>query len=264
VLGRSGRFALATLPVLAAFAASEWIVLTDSGSFTGLLSFTGVIVVSILAGLYPAALLVASRRKGEHALAGGSRVLGRPSLLLAVYMVFAAGLVLHGTVIWDGPAERVGALVAAVAILVLPLVFKRAGGFTRRMTLEVCDNQREGRAEFRMVSGGEPVPGDVRFTYRGEERRTSSVVGEIPDFASLRRAVFEPRPDESGRPDAVKVWAHRVTPEGESEALPAQVRLRSGDELRVADVALTRGEAIFSVDASALEIELVLKGPDGV
>jgi amino acid permease len=262
VLGRSGRFALAALPVLAAFGASEWMVLTGSGSFTGLLSFTGVVVVSILGGLYPVALLIASRRKGEHAPGTVSRLLGRPLLLLLVYVVFLAGLVLHGTVIWDGAAERAGALAAASAMLALPLVFKRAGAFARRVTVEVCDDQRDGRARFRMVSGGEPVPGDVRFAYGGDQSHSSGVVGEIPDFASVRRAFFEPRPDEWRRPDEVKVWAHRVTPEGESESLPAQARLRFGDELRVADVALTRGEAIFSLDGSDPEIELVLKGPD--
>lgn len=86
------------------------------------------------------------------------------------------------------------------------------------------------------------------------------MVGEIPDFASVRRALFEPRPDESRPPDEVKVWAHRVTPEGESESLPAQARLRSGGELRVADVALTRGQAVFSLDGLHPQIELVQKG----
>jgi hypothetical protein len=262
MLGRTGRFLLAALPVVVAFAVSEWMVLTGAGSFTGLLSFTGVIVVSILAGLYPVALLAASRRKGEHAPRSVSQLLGRPLLLVLVYAVFAAALVLHGTVIWDGAAERAGALAAALAMLVLPLVFKRAGAFTRRATVEVCDDQRDGRARFRMVSGGEPVPGEVRFAYGGEERRSSSVVGEIPDFASVHRAFFEPRLNDSRRPDELKVWAHRVTPEGESESLPAQARLRSGGELRVADVALTRGEATFSLDGSDPEIEIVLKGRD--
>ena len=262
LLGRSGRFALATLPVLAGFVASEWMVLTGSGSFTGLLSFTGVIVVSILAGLYPVALLVASRRKGEHAPANVSRLLGRPTLLGLVYVVFVAGLVLHGVVIWNGPAERAGALAAALAMLVLPLVFVRAGGFKRRATVELCDDERDGRARFRMVSGGQPVAGDIGLVYGGEERRWTSGAGEIPDFASLRRAFFQPHPDESSRPDEVKVWAHRVTPEGESESLPAQARVRFGDEVRVADVALTRGEAIFSLDGSDPEIEVLLKGRD--
>jgi amino acid permease len=260
MLGRSGRFVLATLPVLAAFAASQWMVLTDSGSFTGLLSFTGVIVVSILAGLYPVALIVSSRRKGEHAPGGVTRLIGRPALLVLVYAVFATALVLHGIVIWDGVAERAGALAAALAMVVLPLVFRRAGGFTPRATVEVCDDQRDGRARYRMVSGGEPVPGDVLFAYGGEERRSSSVVGEIPEFASVRRAFFRPRPDAARRPGQLKVWAHRITPEGESESLPAQARLRLGDELRVADVALTRGEAMFSLDGSDPEIEIVLKG----
>ena len=261
-LGRSGRFAIASLPGVAAFAASEWMVLTGFASFTGLLSFTGVIVVSLLAGLYPVALIVASRRKGEHAPAGASRLLARRSLLVLVYAVFAAALLLHGLVIWDGAAARAGALAAAVAMVALPVVFARAGGFNRRATVEVRDDERDGRARFRMVSAGEPVPGDVEFVYERPETRPSRAAGEIPDFSSVRRALFEPRLDESRPPDEVKVWAHRVTSVGESESLPAQVRLRAGDTVRVADVALTRGETTFSLDGADAQIEVVLKGSD--
>jgi len=41
LLGKRGRFALATTPVVTAFLAAEWMVLTGSGSFTGIINFVG-------------------------------------------------------------------------------------------------------------------------------------------------------------------------------------------------------------------------------
>jgi hypothetical protein len=38
ILGRSGRFAIATAPVATAFLAAEWMVLTGSGSFAGVIN----------------------------------------------------------------------------------------------------------------------------------------------------------------------------------------------------------------------------------
>jgi hypothetical protein len=97
-------------------------------------------------------------------------------------------------------------------MLVLPFVFGRAGGFTQRVTVEARDDQRDGRARFRMVSAGEPIPGDVRLAYPEDERGSTNRSDEIPDFASVRRAFFKPRVDDSHGPSEVKVWAHRVTP----------------------------------------------------
>ena len=42
LLGRRGRNAVSVAPAVAAFAVAEWLALTGSGSFAGLLSFLGV------------------------------------------------------------------------------------------------------------------------------------------------------------------------------------------------------------------------------
>ena len=49
---------LEVAPVFACFAATEWMVVTGSGSFAGLIGFIGVIVGSLLAGIFPVLLLV--------------------------------------------------------------------------------------------------------------------------------------------------------------------------------------------------------------
>ncbi len=65
ISSKYGGFLLAVSPVVAAFLMSEWLLLTDSGSFTGLLSIIGVLIVPLLGGIFPVLMLVASRRKGD-------------------------------------------------------------------------------------------------------------------------------------------------------------------------------------------------------
>jgi hypothetical protein len=262
LLGRRGRFVLSVLPLVAAFVLGEWFVLTGAVSFTGLLSFLGLIVVSLLAGLLPVLLLVSSRRKGEYAPATRYRLLGHPVLLAAVYLLFLAALFAHGLVIWDDPAQRVGALAAGVAMLAVPAVLVRGGAFARRLTIELRDDQRSGTAAFALLSGGRPVSGNVRLEYDEGERHPEGPSGEVR-IEALRRVVVEVQRDQASPPDEVKVWVHRVTPEGESESLPARARVRIDGRVRAADLSLSRGEAIFPVDDADLAVEIALKEPSG-
>jgi hypothetical protein len=65
VSSKYGSFFLRAGPVVAAFLLAKCLLLTSSGSFAGLLSLIGAIVVPLLGGIFPVLLLVASRRKGE-------------------------------------------------------------------------------------------------------------------------------------------------------------------------------------------------------
>jgi hypothetical protein len=134
LLGRRGRFAIATTPVVVAFLAAEWMVLTGSGSFTGVLNFIGILVVALPAGVFPALLLVSSRRKGEHVPAGGVRRLGNPVLLSGIYFLFVAGVLLHGLVIWDNPFKRGAALLAGAVMVAMTLIMAAAGPSPRGRT----------------------------------------------------------------------------------------------------------------------------------
>jgi hypothetical protein len=262
LLGPSGRFVLSILPLVAAFALAEWFVITGVGSFAGLLSFLGVIVVSLLAGLYPVLLLHSSRRKGEYVPGTRYGFLGRPALLVAVYLFFLAALFAHGLVIWDDPVERAGALAAGFAMLAIPAVLARSGAFAPRVTIEVRDDQRSGGARFAFLSGERAVAGKVRLDYGEGEQRPEGLAGEIPALESLRRAVFELARDQAPLLDELKVWVHRVTPEGETESLPATARVRTGQHVDAADLSLSRGEAVFPFAEAGLEVEIVLRDRD--
>jgi amino acid permease len=259
LLGRHGRFVLAVLPLVAAFVLGEWFVLTGAGSFAGLLSFLGVIVVSLLAGLLPVLLLVSSRRKGEYAPGTRYAFLGRPVLLAAVYLLFVGALFAHGLVIWDDPVERVCALAAGLAMLVIPAILARGGAFARRLTFEIRDDQRSGSARFAYLAAERPVSSNVTLEYEEGELRPEGLTGEIATLDSLRRVVFQLRRDREPLPEQVKVWVHRVTPEGESESLPATARVAAGGRVEAADLSLSRGEAVFPVAGAELEVEIALR-----
>ena len=55
----------------------------------------------------------------------------------------------------------------------------------------------------------------------------------------------------------LKVWAHRVTPEGDSEALAARAAVRLGNEASEFDLALSRAQMVVPVTASTCTVEIV-------
>jgi hypothetical protein len=247
--GRTGRFLLSAAPVVAIFAVSEWLLATGTASFTELIAFAGEIALTLIGGVFPVLLLVASRRRGAYVSHGLHRVLTHPVLLLVVYTVFLLSLVLHGVVIWHEPLERVAALGGAVAMVVLPLYLLRAGAFDRRLTVELRDDERAGTASLGAVSGGSPAAGEVLLEYDGAGP-VPARLGPLLEIERLRRAVVR---TTSGAAAELKVWAHRVTPEGESEPLPARARVGPLES----DLALSRGEALFSLDGD-VEVEIFL------
>jgi hypothetical protein len=262
VFGRRVRDALALVPLVIGFVIGEWFVLTDAGSFADLTAFLGVIVVSLLAGFLPILLFMSSRGKGECAFGAGQGVLRHPAFLTVIYAFFLAMLFAHALFIWDEPIPRISALTAGVAMIVAPVILGHSGAFGRRLTIEVCDDQRAGIARFALLSGGRPDSGTVTLSYPDSEQHGDAIAGQIPTFDALRRARFVVRPDHLAPPDEVKVWAHRVTPEGETESLSATAVVRAGNRSHRADLSLSRGETIVAFEGVELEVAVVLKDSD--
>jgi amino acid permease len=262
LLGRRGRFAIATTPVLAAFLTAEWMVLTGSGSFAGIINFVGVLVVTLLAGVLPVLLLVSSRRKGEHVPAVGVRRLGNPVLLGSIYLLFVAGVFLHGLVIWDDPFKRGAALLAGLALVAMTLTMARRGAFAPRTNLELRDGDGEGAAAFAVTAAGRPAEADVLLEYSDGERRVSAAGGEVPAFPSLRRVTFRARPHarETTVTRELKVWMHRVTPEQDSQGIPAQLQVHLGDEVRHFDLEHSGGQVVLPLTHASWRVEITLPG----
>jgi amino acid permease/DNA-binding transcriptional ArsR family regulator len=258
LLGRRGRFMLGVAPVFACFAVTEWLLLTGSGSFAGLLGFTGVIVVSLVAGIFPVLLLVASRRKGEYMPRLVHRLLGHPVLLGGLYLLFLGNVLVHGLVIWKEPWLRAGAVLVATGIVLMTARMIRSGTFGRRLNIEVREDQAEGRTFFAVTADGQESASNITLTYRDSERHLRASAGEIPAFSSLRHAVFEPGlPDEPRQaPRQLKVRVHKATSNGDSEPIGGSITVRTGGATRRYDIKLAKGQVTLPLTGATYRVDI--------
>ena len=256
---RRGRFLVGAASVFVPFAAAEWMLFSGSGSFAGLLGFIGVIVVSLVAGIFPVLLLVASRRKGDRLPMVIHRAFGHPALLAGLYLVFLGSLLLHGLVIWEQPLLRAGALLVAAGIAVMTVRMVRKGTLSPRLNIELRDEQGRG-TWFTVTANGRESIGQVTLEYDGDARYLQSAAAEIPAFSSLRRAVFEPRPAEGtwAMPRGVKTWVHRITADGDSEPISGSVTVQCGAETKRFDLDLARGPVTVPVTDAIARVDVEL------
>jgi amino acid permease len=258
LLGQRGRFLLGAAPIFVSFAATEWMLLTGSGSFAGLLGVIGVIVVPLVAGIFPLLLLVASRRKGEYRPTAVHRPLGHPVLLGGLYLLFLGSLLLHGLLIWKAPWLRVGAVLVAVGIVAMTVRMVIKGTFSRRLNIEVRDDPGQGRTSFTVTANGREAASHVTLEYADGTRHLQTAVGEIPAFSSLRHAVFEPRfvDRAGGSPRELKVRIHRVTPDGDSEAIGGSLTVQTGGETKRFDIRLAKGQVILPIVDATCRVDI--------
>jgi len=243
MLSRLGRSYLPLMPAICAFLLTEWLVMTGTGSFTEILSFMGVILVSLLGGIFPDLLMVASRRRGERLPAVIYRLLGHPLITAGVYLLFLVMLFLHGLVIWRDALPRALALLVGAATVSMTIVMTRQGAFVKRTVLELLEDQREsGRAFFTITEAGQPRAAEVSLRYPDKEEKLQAASGEISSFSSIRCATVQ-LPASLSR--ELKVWAHRNTYDGYSESLPGILHVDSDNEKREFDLRLFDGEVIL-------------------
>ncbi|MBN1285740.1 MAG: hypothetical protein JXB47_10105 [Anaerolineae bacterium] len=230
LLSARGRYWLALIPVTLVFLFTETLLLSESESFSEPLSFLGVVVISLLAGIFPVLLLAASRQKGEFVPETVYRFLANRALLGGVYLVSLTSLFLHALVIWESTGPRLVALATGLFAIGFTYFIWRRGGFAPRAALvltEKAGERGETSLRFTAVVGGRPAPVTVRLYYAdGHEQILHATAGVLPDRASLARAVFE-LPATTARD--VKVWARCVTPE-KATGIPAWLTVRHGSE----------------------------------
>jgi len=254
--GRTARFVVPATPILVAFVVTEWMLVTDSASFAGLLGFVGAIVVSLLAGVFPVLLVASSRHKGDYA-ASRLRILGHPVALVGIYLFFLAAILIHGAVIWDSPWERVGAAAACVVTIAVTAAMMRQGAFASRLTLEVrSDRTNNGRTRFRVTSGGRAIASDVSLEYPDGARDLRAAEAELPRFDALLRARFRPSAPEETPIHEIKVSTRAIGKEGENEPLAAIIEIHDGDVKRF-DLRLEGGDIVVPLRAREWQIDLL-------
>ncbi|MCB0162671.1 MAG: hypothetical protein KDI79_00505 [Anaerolineae bacterium] len=256
-LGRRGQFLLAFSPIIAVFLLAEWMSWTNTGSFTGILAILGIIVDSLMTGIFPVLLLVASRRKGELVPQVVYRFLGNPLVLTGIYLLCLVNLLFHGLVIWQNPFQRLLGLSIALLILGLTIAMIRRGVFNPRLVIELRDDQsRGGKSRINVTENGQAVPVEVQLVHTGREENLMANTGIIQNAAGLRYVRLD-LPATAAR--ELKVLAHRITLEGTSQAWPAQLTLE-GDETQPAlEQTLSGGQVTLPLSGQPRRIVINLR-----
>lgn len=256
MLGERGRFFLSLSPVISALLLAEGLLVTGTGSFTWLISVSGIVTNSLAAGIFPVLLLISSRRKGELVPGVVYRFLGHPLVVGTIYVLFLANLFLHGLIIWQSPLARASAVMVGLVIIGVTIVIVRRGAFVSRIVVELREDQCEGGGgAFAITAGGQPATTEVRLGYPEGEERYQAASGVVPMFATLRYATLYLPPT---RAQELKVWVHKVTPEGSSEGLPALVEFRNGNETRQFDLKLSGGQVVLPVTGGECWLRITL------
>lgn len=256
VWSEQGRLLLCSSPIIVAFLIAAGMLLTGSGSFARIVSISGVMAVSLFAGVLPVLMLLASRRKGDFASSGVRSWVGHPLVMGTVLVFFVGIILLHGLVIWQTPLERGMALALVLGIGLLTVQMGWRGAFTRRMVVELRQDQRAGsQSFFTLTAVGQPLVGAVDFTYPHHSRHCAATTGAITNFAQLQSVTFY-LPTTTAR--ELKVWVHRVTPAGNSESLPAHIQvIEAQAPHRVARQAQD-GQAVLPIQAQCYQVQISL------
>jgi amino acid permease len=249
-----GRFWLGMLPVVANFVLVEALLLADRASFAGPLALIGTLAAPVLAGVFPMLMVVASRRKGDCEVGSVWRLVGHPVVVASTYGFFLAALLLHGLVIWDEPVRRAAALLTAAAAVAVTAVAVRRGAFWPRTVIEVrIEPAPTAPAVVNVVVTGRRVPADVRLTYHEPGSSGWTPPGREGKSSALRSVHVELPPSPVRE---LKVWAHRLVPEGVSEPLPAQVDVSCGATVQRRDLWRTGGQAVVPLDGAACPVDV--------
>ena len=256
ILSDNGRFLLSMSPVIVIFVLIEWLILTGTSSFTGLLAVGGLLANSVVAGVFPVLLLVSSRRKGDLVPDVVINPLGHPLVVTGIYLLFLGILFLHGIVIWSNPGERAAALLVGLLVIAVTIAMKRQGAFTRRVIVELKQDKSGGnkeRAVFAITAYGQPTVAEVQMSYDASEQRRHEAAGEIQAFSAMRSVTFL-LPATQAR--ELKVWAHTVTPDGASESLPAHAEVCCDNDTKQFDLRLSGGQIVLPLTAGECALRI--------
>jgi hypothetical protein len=162
----------------------------------------------------PMVLVVAGRRRGEHVPAAHAPLIGNPIVAALVAGVFLFAVLLHGLVIWDAPLARAAALGVAAVMAGAIAGAWRLGAFRPRTVIELRREPERDLGVLAVTAAGQAVAAPVLLDGR------SAATGAFERFSRVREAVVDL---PAGAPRDVYVWAHHVTPDGDSEDIPVAV-----------------------------------------
>ncbi|NTU77984.1 MAG: hypothetical protein HGA45_01045 [Chloroflexales bacterium] len=162
--------------------------------------------------------------------------LGHPVVLVAVVAFFLGVVVLHGLVIWEQPVARAAALAVVVGVTLLSGDTWRRGRFAPLAAVELRTSA-DGGLLARLVVGGQLVKATCRWDGR-------QLVLALPATGARE----------------LKVWAHLLTPGGESQPLGVVAELVQEDGVRQMKVAAATGWVMVPFDGRVGELRVALSG----
>jgi hypothetical protein len=95
----------------------------------------------------------------------------------------------------------------------------------------------------------------VRLGYADGEQQIRAATGTVPSFSSLRYVNFR-LPATQAR--ELKMWAHKITPEGDSEGLPVWLEVHCGGEKKEFDLKLSGGQVVLPLNGEACRLTITL------
>jgi hypothetical protein len=263
-LSRRKRYWICSLPTVAVFLLTEWLLLNGKASFSMAFSLSGVLLGSLLAGFLPVLLLIASRRKGDVVPGLAPRLVGNPLILAMIYLVYLAGVLIYGLVIWQQPVERIAAIGVGLLAIAIPFLLLRQGTFRKRAVIELrADRNADPKAVFTISAAGQPQPLDVLLHYKDSERPSRAASGEISEFNTVQAISFRSRmgsAKEGGGPAKdirdVKVWAHTISEDGDDQALAARATICADGQARTYELEAFGGQVVQPIEGTRIEVDL--------
>ena len=162
-----GRALFSLLPVVVVFLITEWFLWRGNFSFSALIAYIGIAVVSIVGGFLPLFLLAASRGKGDRVPGTVVGFLGHRVVLTALYLVFLGAILVHGIFIWTNPEERLTAILLALFVTAMSVWILRTGALKPRLSLEVRTGADGQKAQVSAMSRGRPLNVEWTLSYEG-------------------------------------------------------------------------------------------------
>ena len=218
------------IPVIAIFAASEVLYLLGLQSFAEPLAWVGGLLPPLIAGVFPALLLIASRNKGRAVQSSLATFLTSWPVIFSILLASLASYLVHAFVIWPDPLPRALSLAMALGVLVLIAYLLRRNVFAPALLLEVLADESDGNAtHYRIVLRGKPLTMAHKLTYPDyvEERRSSN--GEIADFDRLLSLEMDLDPNLAKH---LRISVQKASPDGELAAYPCWLSLLDPDGQR--------------------------------
>jgi amino acid permease len=211
---RFRRFATGAAVPAVLFALVLLLVLSDRESFTAPLGYAGALTVPLLGGVMPTVLLVASRRRGEEVPRAVVPLVGHPLVAALVAALFLAAVLVHGLLIWDAPLAQAAAFAIAAVMVGAVAGAWRLGAFRARTVVELRREPERDLGALSVTAAGRDAAAPVLLDGR------PAAPGPFEGFSRLREVVVDL---PAGAPEEVHVWAHRVSPDGDSEEIPVAV-----------------------------------------